>query len=91
MQPVKDTPQTREEQIEALEAAVRVSTKLNWQLMEIIDSSNCISWQLLLPLAGERIKVSATSDMQKPDEINNVYFDCQPRLLMDVLRLVSAA
>jgi len=79
-----------EDQILSMEREVRESTGLNWQFIEINTDGGYFSWQLIVPMDGERIKVSAISYPDTPNSLVSFGFDCQPRLFLELLKKAAA-
>lgn len=70
-----------------LEKNVQKATGLNWQLIEALEEQDYISWMLLLPLDGQKVKVTGQSSIsQNPELLHYVNLECQPALMLEILR-----
>jgi len=80
-----------EDELKGFQAEVRKETGLNWELIEANYAGNTISYQLLIPVSGQRVRAYAYSTVETPTILYSINVDCQAATFMELLRKLAPA
>lgn len=75
--------------IKIFEAGVKRLTGLNWLVVKVDKERELILWELLLPIACGKLKISAQSNLYDAEEIYGFQVESEPSFYMQALKLIE--
>jgi hypothetical protein len=75
--------------IKTLEAEIKRLTGLNWLVARVEQDRGFVMWELMLPIACGKLKISAQSDICRAEELYGFHVESESDFFMKALKLIE--